>query len=105
MSKGKIKINILAYLSMIIATILGIKAQSITYYISDNIINVDLLYCLIIITIISILLFWVPQTLIYKWNKEVENKNRGLSIYLGINLLVGIIVTPLSLVILIAWLG
>lgn len=102
---SKIKIKIFAYTSMIVATILGLKAQSISYFVFYNIIKIDLIYFLTGITIISMLLFLILQILIYKFTKMAKNKDKGLDIYLGVNMLVGFIISSWSFFIMIAWWG
>jgi membrane protein YdbS with pleckstrin-like domain len=93
------------YGSMIMALVLGIYGQSITYYINENIIEVSLVYCLTALTITSILLFVIPPILAYKLNKKRQIEKKELDIYCGLNLIIGIFISIWSLFVLIMWWG
>lgn len=105
MAKENNKIKIFAYTTMIIATILGAWAQDIAYYMNNNIIELNPIYYLTAITIISIFLFLLPQILIYNLNKRQDNEDKGLAIYLSINILLAFTISSWSLFVMIMWWG
>lgn len=48
------KIEILIYLNIILAALLGIYGQDITYYINDHIEKISLAYCLTYLTVMTL---------------------------------------------------
>lgn len=64
------RFKILMYWNMFLATILGIFGQWIAYYISNNMVKVPTVYCLTVLTVISILLFLIIPILIYRCMKK-----------------------------------
>lgn len=98
------KLN-LVYSAMVIAIVLGVYAQDITYYISKNVINIPLGLCIAIITIISLSLFIVPTVIINKNNKNTGSIDKAMRIYLTINAIIGIPVSAFSIFVMIMWQG
>ncbi len=101
----KDKYQNLAYLALVIAIILGVYAQDITYYINKNIINMPLGLLIIIITIISLLLFIAPSILINKNNKKTGEIDKVMKIYMIINVLIAVPVSAFSIFVMIMWQG
>lgn len=95
------KIKSLMYSSMILATILGVYGQSISYYISRNIVEMSPVYYLTILTSISLLLFLATPILAYKFNKN--NKQINFAITVNINSFIGILISAWSLFVLAMW--
>lgn len=98
------KIRILLYGSMFVAIVLGVYAQDIAYFLHNNW-SISLLVGLSIATIFSILLFLIPPILLSKVNKQNKVRKKEINIYLGINTLIGIIISAFSLIVLVAWWG
>lgn len=97
------KIKLLMCASIALATIFGVYAQSISYYISNTFVKISPLYCLTIITMISIALFLIPPILILKAIKNQKIKEKGFTPYLIISSLIGVLVSIFSLFVLIMW--
>lgn len=95
----------IVFLSMVIAIVLGVYAQDITYYINENVINISLSLCIIIVTLISLLLFIVPSVLVIRSNRGKSETDKIMKIYLGINALLGIPISAFSLFVMIMWQG
>ena len=88
--------------NMILATIIGIYAQSITYYIvGDSLARVSLLYLLTLLTAISIILFLATPILIYVFIKKTATKKQVFIPYIIANILIGILTSMFSLFVLI----
>ncbi|KMT22504.1 hypothetical protein CLCY_10c00490 [Clostridium cylindrosporum DSM 605] len=70
------KIKFFIYGSVVLATILGVYAQDISYYMSSNFEKIYPLYCLTVLTLISITLFLVTPILMSKFIKKnrIEKK-------------------------------
>lgn len=67
------KFEIFIVINIILATIIGICAQDITYYIvGDTLASTSLLYYLTIITVINNVLFLTPPLLIYNGIKKQD---------------------------------
>lgn len=98
------KIRILLYGIMFVAIVLGVYAQDIAYFLHNNW-SISLLVGLSIATIFSILLFLIPPILLSKVNKQNKVRKKEINIYLGINTLIGIIISAFSLIVLVAWWG
>jgi hypothetical protein len=90
---------------MIIATILGMYGQDISYYIDEKIDVVSPVYCLTILTVISIFLFLVIPILIYKFTKIPKFEKESFNLYLIINGVIGIPISFFSLFVLAMWWG
>lgn len=87
--------------SIALATLLGLKAQYIAYYIGNHIEKISPLYCLTVLTVISIILFLITHLLIYKFIQ----KQKKFDPYIIINSIVGIYVSSFSLFVMIMWWG
>lgn len=105
MIKEKCKSLFYLYIAMIIATLLGVYGQSITYYIYDNIGKVSLEYCITVITMISIILFILPPILIFKSNRKDCITSKKFDIYYIINIMIGGTTSAFSLFVMIMWWG
>lgn len=101
LSKEKHKKLWTLYIAMIIASLLGIYGQDISYFFYNYIAKVPLEYCITIITLASIFLFVVPPILAFK----SYERNKGLDIYYIINLLFGGTISAFSIFVLIMWWG
>lgn len=93
------------YMALIIAIVLGVYAQDITYYISENVINIPRGLCIAIITIISLSLFIIPSVIIIKNKKNSGNIDKIMKIYLMINAIVGVPVSAFSIFVMLMWMG
>jgi len=98
------KIRLLLYGSMFLAIIFGVYAQDIAYLLYYNL-SIPLLAGLSIVTIFSILFFLIPPILISKVNKQNKFGKKEIKIYLGVNALIGIVISLFSLIVLVAWWG
>lgn len=98
------KTSIFLYMIMILAIGFGVYAQDIAYFLYNNL-NISLMIGLGFPTALSIILFFTPPILLYKSNKQMEVRNKGFNIYLGINILAGVIISAFSIIVFIAWLG
>jgi membrane protein YdbS with pleckstrin-like domain len=103
--KEKNKMRVFIYGSMILALVLGIYGQSISYYINDNLLKLSVLDWLTVVTITSILLFLIPPILAYKLNKKQKIEKEELNLYFGSNILIGIMTSLWSLFVFIMWCG
>lgn len=103
MSANKVKkFEIFTSINIILATIIGIYAQDITYYIvGDTLASTALLYCLTIVTVISILLFLTPPLLIYNGIKKSKLSKRVFIKYLMVDAIIGSLTSVWSLLVLI----
>ena len=97
------KINIIAYTIMIFASLLGIYAQDISYYIKSYIEKINPIYILTIVTLISIFLFVITPLLVYKYIKKQNIKLDKIIPYLVINMMFAFIVSFWSLFVLSMW--
>lgn len=75
-------IEFFIYINIIVATILGIYCQSLSYAINDKIEKISPLYWLTILTIISILLFLTNHRLIHKYINMQEKERYVPYIYI-----------------------
>lgn len=104
MVKERDKIRAFLYVSMILAVAIGVYAQDIAYFLYNKL-TIHLILGLSITTAVSIILFLAPPILVCKFNKRMEIGDKEFNIYLGINVLIGIMISAFSLIVLIAWLG
>lgn len=88
---------------MILATILGVYGQDISYYINNSIENFSPIFYLTIITLISILLFLTPPMLISQFNKKQKNESEGFNLYFGFNAVICAMTSAFSLFVLLMW--
>nr|WP_307988926.1 hypothetical protein [uncultured Niameybacter sp.] len=96
------KFEIFIVINIILATIIGICAQDITYYIvGDTLASTSLLYCLTIITVISIVLFLTLPLLIYNEIKKSKLSKRVFIKYLMVDAIIGSLTSVWSLFVLI----
>lgn len=98
------KIRVFLYGSILVAIILGVYAQNIAYFLYNNL-DIPLLVGLSLITILSILLFLIPPIMRSKVNRRNKVRKKEINIYLGINTLIGIVISAFSLIVLVAWWG
>ena len=89
------------YATTIIASLLGIYGQDISYFIYNNIGKFPLEYCITVITITSIILFIIPHILSLRWNA----RDKKIELYYIINLLAGGTISVFSMFVLIMWWG
>lgn len=99
------KAKICMYLSMIIATVLAVYGQDMSYYITGKIEGISPVYCLTVLTAISIFLFLVIPILIYKFTKVPKIEKERFNLYLIINSIIGIPTSFFSLFVLAMWWG
>lgn len=94
MLKDKIKkFKFLICVNIILATIVGVYAQDIAYYIvGDYSVSVSelYLYLLTILTALSIVLFLTTPILVYRFIKKTLIEKQIFTIYLMSNILIGI---------------
>lgn len=94
--------------STLIASLLGIYAQRMTYFIVDTLLGRDvrpLLVCLTALTVLSVLLFLLPHILVrIGVNKHNFNK-RPFTKYLVANGVIGSFISFFSIIVAIAWWG
>ena len=100
-----VKYNILIFGSLILATVLGIFGQGITYFISDNFSEIREIYCLTTLTITSILLYLVTILFTFIAIKMKTLDINKLPIYFIIIGFIGIITSLWSLFVLTMWWG
>lgn len=86
---------------MIIASLLGMYGQDISYFIYNYIAKIPLEYCITIITLTSIILFVAPPILEFKSYQG----NKGLEIYYIINLIFAGTISAVTIFVLIMWWG
>lgn len=89
---------------MIVAILLGIYAQDIAYFSNRNL-AIPLMVGISIPTILSVFLFLGPPMLVSKFSKQKAMSPKEFNIYLGLNVLLGLVVSAFSLVVLVAWCG
>lgn len=100
------KLEMFIGLNIILATIIGVYGQDITYYIvGDTLTRTSLLCCLTILTVISIVLFLTPPLLIYRGIKKSKISRRVFIKYLIADALIGSLTSIFSLFVLIMWWG
>lgn len=111
MLKDKIKkFKFFICVNIILATILGVYAQDIDYYIVDtayhivgdhfNSISELYLYVLTILTVLSIALFITTPILIYRFTKKTSVEKQIFTIYQIANILIGLQTSLFSLFVL-----
>lgn len=88
----------------LIAGILGIFAQDISYFLFKNL-SIPLMVGLFVPTLLSLTLFILPPIFIYKSNKIREINRKGFNVYLAINAILGLLISSFSIIVFIAWLG
>lgn len=93
------------YLSMIVALLLGVYGQDISYFIADNILGLLPVYYLTAVTIISIFLFLRPYIIVLKFKEKQKFGEKQLALFFLVNTLVGTITSFGSLFALIMWWG
>ncbi len=96
------KIRLFLYGSMLMAIVLGVYAQDITYLLYDNL-DIPLMIGLSIPTILSIILFFSPSILIPKLDKENIVSEKEFNIYFSINIITATIISSFSFIVWIAW--
>lgn len=94
MLKDKIKkFKFFICVNIILATIVGVYAQDIAYYIvGDYSVGASelYLYILTILTVLSIVLFFTTPILVYRFTKKTSVEKQIFTIYLIANILIGI---------------
>lgn len=104
MLKDKIKkFKFFICVNIILATILGVYAQDIDYYIVGdhfNSISELYLYLLTILTVLSIALFITTPILIYRFTKKTSVEKQIFTIYQIANILIGLQTSMFSLFVL-----
>ncbi|NEU04842.1 hypothetical protein [Clostridium senegalense] len=101
------RFKIFMFGNILLATILGVFAQDIAYYISDNIniVKLSAVYCLTALTLISILLFLITPILICRCIKKQGQKKGRFIIYIFIDSIIGILTSTFSMFVMIMWWG
>lgn len=99
------KTNVFIFASLLLATICGIFAQDMAYFLHENLIALSPIIYLTAITIISLLLFALSFVLAYlQYKKRQIEKNKIVS-YLSVSGVVGGLTSCWSLFILAIWWG
>ncbi len=93
------------FMALVIAIVFGIYAQSITYYITENIVDLPLSLVIVVITFISLALFIIPATMVSKANKKSGETNKIDKIYLILNAIIGIPLSAFSIFVMLMWMG
>ncbi|MGL6107241.1 hypothetical protein [Romboutsia sp.] len=103
MIKDKVKkLKFFICVNIILATIIGVYAQNITFYIvGDSLVRNPILYWLTILTVLSIALFVVTPIVIYRFIKKSSVEKRVFIPYLITNGLIGILTSMFSIFILV----
>lgn len=99
------KLKIIIFLSIIIATVLGIYAQDISYFIDGNLMDISLIHSITIITVVSMLLYLATPILVYKHTKKQKTPKKNLSFYLWANSILGIPISAWSFFVMVMWWG
>ncbi len=99
------KVNILVFGSLIIASILGIYGQGIAYFLNENIAKIHPIYYLTVITITSVFLYGVTVLLMYIYTKKQIIKKDKFSIYLYVIGFIGVPISLWSIFVLAMWWG
>lgn len=97
------KIKLYIYAIMALATIFAVYAQDISYYIDNTFDKISPLYCLRILTLISIILFLMPPILITRLIKNEKVEHKEFTSYFIINSLIGVVFSIFSLFVLFMW--
>ncbi|WP_419749405.1 hypothetical protein [Terrisporobacter petrolearius] len=104
MLKDKIKkFKFFICVNILLATIIGVYAQDIAYYIVDDysVSSSELyLYLLTILTVLSIALFFTTPVLIYRFIKKTSVEKQIFTIYQIANILIGLQTSMSSLFVL-----
>ena len=100
-----IKIKIFICANMMLSIVLAIYGQSISYYINHNIKTISPLYCLTVLTAISILLFFTTPIFVCKYFKKHNIEKDTIISYLFINFSAAVAISIFPLIILIMWWG
>ena len=96
------KLKILMCSFMVLATVLGVYGQGISYYVSTNIISVSPEIILTIIALLSLALF-ISTPLLSKLVTKDVNKEKEIEPYVTVNNIIGIPVSIFSIFVLIMW--
>lgn len=100
-----IKINVLIFGSMILATILGVFGQGLAYFMNENIVKTYPIYYLSVLTLISIFLYVVSFILTYVSLKKRKIEKEIFDLYLIAICLLGLPTSLWSLFVLAMWWG
>lgn len=89
--------------NIVIATVFGLYAQSISYFIHNLVPSVSLVYALALLTAISVSLYIMTPMLTFMFIQKLKlNKNRFIP-YLVIDAVFGLPITIYSLFVLVMW--
>lgn len=100
-----IRANVVIFGSLILATILGIFGQDIAYFISGNIVEVPTIYCLTVLTMLSVFLYLLTTLLTYIFVKKQQIKKNYLRTYITVICIFGLYISYWSLFVLAMWWG
>lgn len=100
-----IKSNLLICISLILATVLGIFGQDISYFIDKHIMKLSPIYYLTAITYISIFLYLITILLTYIFNKKNKLKKSILDLSWLVILGFSLFISFWSLFVLAMWWG
>lgn len=100
-----IKINVLIFGSMILATILGVFGQGLAYFMNENIVKTYPIYYLTALTMLSIFLYIVSFVLTYVYLKMRKIEKEIFDLYLIAICLLGLLTSLWSLFVLAMWWG
>lgn len=96
------KVRLVLYGSLFLGSILGIYAQDIAYYLHDNG-GIPLLAGVSLATVFSFLFFLIPPMLLARIGEQNNMQSKEINRYLGVNALIGIVISGFSVIVLIAW--
>ncbi|MFU1996206.1 hypothetical protein [Priestia megaterium] len=100
-----IKANLLICIFLILATVLGIFGQDISYFMDKHIMKLSPIYYLTAITYLSIFLYLITILLTYIFNKKNKLKKSILDLYWLVILGFSLFISFWSLFVLAMWWG
>ncbi|WP_141431130.1 hypothetical protein [Bacillus sp. 03113] len=100
-----IKANVLILGGIILATILGIFGQGISYFMNENIAEIYPVYYLTALTMISVFLYLVTPVLIYISIKKQKIEKEKFGVYVLVTCAIGLPTSLWSLFVLAMWWG
>ncbi len=104
----EVKFKCFVVISVILASVIGIYGQTMTYYIVDNIFTrgtLSTVACITSLTILSILLFLVSSMATFVGIKQSKLREEVFSKYLFVDLILGCLISLWSVLIITVWWG
>ena len=100
-----IKANVFILGSLILATILGIFGQGISYFMNENIAKISPVYYLTVLTMISVFLYLVTSVLTYIAIKKQKIEKNKFGLYPLAICAIGLPISLWSVFVLAMWWG